>query len=358
MRIAQVCRIGWPHTGGMEAVVDGLSTALAGRGHDVEVFTLDRAITDGSPLPEGHRGGVPYRRLRRIGPRRYPFARGLNRALAGFDIAHVHGLDGLADVAVTGNHGARIGISTHGGYFHTRRHRWVKELTLRTLTRRTLQRADAVWYTSESDRSALSAAGVEGEVVHNGVDVGRFSDLWRDPEPGRWLVFGRVDIHKGLDRLIDVLGHLDRGVVEVVGPESVPGLIRSLRQRADDAGIGARIRFHGAVSEAQLRVLIGSCELALFPSRYEGFGLTTVELMAAGMPVVVSRIEAFEQLVAHEETGWVVDFGDPKATARLLASLLGGDHGSIVSAGTTAGRAYGWDRQVGRWEHAYEALVS
>ncbi len=357
MRIAQVCRIGWPHTGGMEAVVSGLSAALVARGHDVEVFTLSRAITDGSTLPAGEHDGVRYRRLRRLGPRRYPFAMGLNRALADFEIAHIHGLDGLADVAVSGRHGARVGISTHGGYFHTRRQRWIKELALRTVTRRTLERADAVWYTSESDRSTLAAAGVPGQVVHNGVDIGRFAELWRDPEPGRWLVFGRVDVHKGLDRLIDVLALLERGVVEVVGPEAVPGLVRQLQHRALDAGVGDRIRFHGVVEEPVLRGLVGACELAIFPSRYEGFGLTTVELMSAGIPVVTSQIEAFENLVRHGEDGWLVDFGNPEEAARLLHDLTGSDHSAIAAAGVESGKRYGWDRQVLRWESAYEALL-
>jgi len=341
----------------MEAVVGCLSAALAARGHEVEVITLDRAITDGTRLPGGQSDGVRYRRLRRIGPRRYPFALGLNRALAGFDLAHIHGLDGLADTAVAGRHGARVGISTHGGYFHTRRYRWAKELALRTVTRRTLRRADAVWYTSKSDRTALAAAGVGGEVVHNGVDIHRFSGVWRDPEPGRWLVFGRVDVHKGLDRLIEVLARLDRGVVEVVGPECVPGLVRSLQRRAAEVGVGDRIRFHGLVSEERLRSLIGACELALFPSRYEGFGLTTVELMAAGMPVVASRIDAFEDLVLDGEAGWLVDFGDPIEASRLLKHLIGADHGDIAAAASARGRSFGWDRQVSRWEEAYEAVL-
>jgi alpha-1,3-mannosyltransferase len=357
MRVAQVCRIGWPHTGGMEAVVGGLSAALVARGHEVEVITLDRSIVDGSRLSEGCSEGVRYRRLPRVGPRRYPFARGLNHALRGFDLAHIHGLDGLADVAVLGGHGARVGISTHGGYFHTDRHRWVKAVALRTVTRRTLRRADAVWYTSASDRASLAAAGVAGAVVHNGIDLRRFEGVQRTPEVGRWLVYGRVAGHKGLDRLIDILAHVKEGEVEVVGPEAAPGLIRRLRQRASAAGVGERIRFHGAVSDDALRRWISSCELALFPSRFEGFGLTTVELMAAGMPVVASRIPAFEDLVSDGETGWLVDFGDPRRAAQQLAFLRGEDHTAIQAAGTARGRSFSWDRRVDRWEEAYAEVL-
>ena len=357
MRIAQVCRIGWPHTGGMEAVVGGLSAALVTRGHEVEVFTLDRSVVDGRPLSEGCTEGVRYRRLPRVGPRRYPFARGLNRALKGFDLAHIHGLDGLADMAVLGRHGARVGISTHGGYFHSKRHRWLKEVTLRTVTRRTLSRADAVWYTSASDRTALAAAGVFGPVVHNGIDLQRFEGIERKPELGRWLVYGRVDEHKGLERLIDVLAQVEKGVVEVVGPEAAPGLIGRLRRRAREVGVGERIRFHGAVSDNRLRHWIGSCEFALFPSHFEGFGLTTVELMAAGMPVVASRIPAFEDLVSDGKTGWLVDFGDPQAAARRLRGLGGEDHTAIQEAARVRGRSFSWDHQVARWERAYAEIL-
>ena len=209
MKIAQVCRVGWPHIGGMETVVRGLSESLQQLGHEVVVFTLDESPDGTVQYADGEHRGVRYRRLQRVGPWRYPRARGLVQAVKGFDVVHVHGLDGLADQLVRGRkiHGARVAVSTHGGFFHTSRQPWLKALWLRTVTRYTLGRADAVWFTSEQDRQMLAPARVDGVHIPNGVDVAGFSEVIRAPVIGRWLVPGRVESHKGIE---DLLGALAR----------------------------------------------------------------------------------------------------------------------------------------------------
>lgn len=353
MRIAQVCRIGPPHVGGMERVVAGLSAALQARGHEVEVFTLDRAIPTGEPLPEGLVDGVRTHRLPRVGPRRYPFARGLVPALRGFDLVHVHGLDGLAD-AVVAARPAPVGISTHGGYFHTPRHRLLKALALRTITRRTLRRADAVWFTSQADRERLAPAGAEGVVLAQGVDLDGFIGVPRRPERGRWLVYGRLDVHKGLDDLLEALTGLDVEV-DVVGPEARPGLARRLSDRA--AALGVRVRFQGALSRDALRPLLERAELALFPSRAEGFGLSVVEVMAAGVPPVVSGIPAFDELVRPGVDGHRVAFRSPARAREALAALLGADHAAVGARAAERARGFAWDRRVRDWEAAYERVI-
>jgi alpha-1,3-mannosyltransferase len=365
LRIVQVCRTGWPHVGGMESAVGGLAGALLSQGHQVRVVTLDRALTDGRPLPVGRWRGVPYVRLRRVGPRRYPFARGLIRQLRGADIVHVHGLDGLTDLAVATRavHRARVGISTHGGFFHTGRTRRLKEAWLRTVTRRTLRRADAVWFTSAADNERLGAAGISGTVIENGVEVDRFADLRRHPRTGRWVVLGRIDVHKGLEDLIDALAIIARKdprpfVVDVVGRVESEGLREDLRVRVAAWDLGDRLHFHGEVDTAALRWLLGRAELALFPSRYEGFGIAVVEMMAAGVPVVVSTIPAFARLVRPDVEGYCVDFGDPAAAAEHLVALRQRDHEPLVAAARERAQGYRWGARVREWETAYRALLS
>lgn len=353
MRIAQVCRIGPPHVGGMERVIAGLSKALVARGHEVEMFTLDRALTTGEPLPSGPVDGIRAHRFPRLGPRRYPFAVGLTRALRGFDLIHVHGLDGLADAVVRARP-APVGISTHGGYFHTPRHRWLKSLALRTVTRATLRRADAVWFTSEADRLRLAPACEQGRVLAQGVDLSGFVGMVRRPEVGRWLVYGRIDVHKGLHDLVEVLPGL--GVrVDVVGPEARPGLVASLRARA--RALGLDVHFHGAVPTDALGPWFERAELALFPSRSEGFGLSVVECMAAGLPVVVADIPAFRELVTPGVDGHVVPFDQPLLAREALRRLLGAEHGQVARRGVDRAVDHAWDRRVRYWEEAYEQVI-
>lgn len=363
LNIAHVCRIGWPHRGGMESVVGGLASALAARGHTVRVWTLDHAISDGSPLPRGIYGGVMYERLPRIGPRRYPAAGGLVPALRGVDLVHVHGLDGLLHQALMARSlfGTRVGLTPHGGFLHTRRHWAIKQLWLRTGASAAMRAADAVWFTSEADRAALAPAGIDGPVLSDGVDVASFSEVERAPESGRWLVFGRVDVHKGLDDLIDRLGALARRDAEpfqlrVVGAEARSGLVESLTERARSIGIAHRVRFLGAVDEADLRSELARCEIALFPSRYEGFGVAVVEAMAAGVPVVVSDIDAHRHLVDDERTGFIVDFRKGSA-ARRLRGLRRAEVSRVSEAARLSARAHAWPARVQAWELGYADLM-
>lgn len=361
MRIAQVCRVGWPHVGGMETVMGGLSEALVARGHHVTAFTLDEAPDDKTTFVDESIRGVQYRRLPRRGPARYPWARGLAEAVRGYDVVHVHGLDGLADGLVRRRtvHGARVGVSTHGGYFHTTRQPWVKALWLRTVTRRTLALADAVWYTSESDRDLLRAAGARGSLLKDGVDVSRYASVSRAPEVGRWLVPGRVEAHKGIEDLLTLLAAseaLAHVHLFVVGPmrDEAQGL--ALRQAIESRRLTDRVSLVGQVDDGTYDDHLARCELALFPSRFEGFGVAVVEAMAAGVPVVVSPIDAFGEVVTDGVDGYVLDFRSAASHAPL-ASLGGADHSAVGQAARREARAHSWAVRVEEYEAAYQAML-
>jgi len=346
----------------MEAVVEGLASAQAAAGHDVRVITLTRAPGTGERLPAGWHRGVRYLRLPRLGPNRYPTALGLTGALRGADIVHAHGLDGLTDAAVHGvfHHHARVGISTHGGFFHSARNPRLKALWLRTVTRATLMRAGAVWYCSEADRDVLAPAGAPGLVVPNGVDVERFAAVTRAPEPGRWLVPGRVDVHKGHARLLRTLAALgDRGPreVRVVGGEARAGFMAELVALAQALGLSDRVRWLGLVSDADLLDELAACELAIFPSEHEGFGLGAVEAMAAAVPVVLSDIPPYRERVRHGDTGFLVDFADADHAADALLALPN-ELDAIGQAGAKTAQAYSWAAVARQWDERYAELLA
>ena len=357
LSIVQTCRVAWPHLGGMERVVHELSQALLARGHRVRVVSLDRGLRDDVPLPTGEHEGVRYARVARLGPRRWPFGRGLSRVVRGADLVHHHGLDGMAEQLVLGRvwHGAAVGVSTHGGPLHTGRQATLKRLWLARVSRRTLADADGLWFTSPSDAETLGALGLRGSVLTDGVDCGAWQRIERRPEPGRWLVLGRVDVHKGLEAVVDLLvrwpGRAPR--VHVVGPEQTPGLVAALRARARAGGVADQLVFHGALPEEEVRLHMARCERMLFPSNYEGFGLTLVQAMSAGVPVYASPIAAHRDRLG--ETGTLLDFTSAQAVGVLQAPLPG--HAALLAARERAAR-WDWSQVVTEVERAYEAALS
>ena len=127
------------------------------------------------------------------------------------------------------------------------------------------------------------------------------------------LVVSRLSPEKGVDVAIDACRIA--GIPLVVagdGPERA-----ALTARAG----GGAVRFVGAVDDFELAALRAAAAIALAPSRSaETFGLAVAEAMAAGLPVVASRVGALPELLDPES---LVPAGDVRALARSIARLAG-----------------------------------
>ncbi|MBV9817422.1 MAG: glycosyltransferase family 4 protein [Solirubrobacterales bacterium] len=132
------------------------------------------------------------------------------------------------------------------------------------------------------------------------------------------LVVGRLTPEKGIDVAIDACGRLGLDlVVAGDGPERERLAARAAADRPPAAGRAARaVRFLGAVAPAELAALRRRAVIGLMPSRSaETFGLAAAEAMAAGLPMVASRIGALPELVPEQ---WLAAPGDPGALAETI----------------------------------------
>jgi glycosyltransferase involved in cell wall biosynthesis len=93
-----------------------------------------------------------------------------------------------------------------------------------------------------------------------------------------------------------------------------------LEMRARHAGLGPRLIFAGA--RRDVPVLLSAYDLFVQPSLWEGFGLTVVEAMAVGRPVVASQVGGIPEIVRHGRDGLLVAPGDAGALADAIVDLL------------------------------------
>ena len=152
------------------------------------------------------------------------------------------------------------------------------------------------------------------------------------PEGGLRLLFvGRLESRKGIDILLDVLpGLLQRHPMlcaDIVGNDTIPGPVGRTYRTAFEvglpAGLAARIRFHGEVTEAKLRGFYHACDILVAPSRFESFGLILVEAMMYGKPVVACRAGGMVEVVEEDCTALLAEPGDAVTLAACLDRLVG-----------------------------------
>ena len=134
---------------------------------------------------------------------------------------------------------------------------------------------------------------------------------------------GRVVASKRFDRAVEALAACSavRPVVLLLvgdGPER--GRVLAL---ADRLGVAGRVVAPGAKYGRELAELIGAGDVLLSTSDYEGFGLTLVEGMAAGLPVVATAVGGVTDIVVDGETGFLVAPGDGDALVVVLERLCG-----------------------------------
>lgn len=201
-------------------------------------------------------------------------------------------------------------------------------------TRWLIGRMDGLVATSERSARYLERPAV---VIHHGIDSAGFSPpadraalRRRLGLPADDLIlgcFGRIRARKGTDAFVEaaIAAMRERpGVTAIVmgrATEGHEGFLAGLKDRAAAAGLEGRIRFLPEVPVHEIADWYRALDLYVAPQRWEGFGLTPLEAMACGVPVVATRVGAFEEIVS-EETGTLVPADDIPSLAAALVPFL------------------------------------
>jgi glycosyltransferase involved in cell wall biosynthesis len=203
-------------------------------------------------------------------------------------------------------------------------------------------------------------------VVHPGLDLDQFDHAAAQGDAalrrqllkghtGPLLVHvGRITEGKGHRDLIPVIARLRvefPGIVMLCvgdGPD-----ITSIESQVAAAGLAGS--FHFARDRSDVPAILRVCDLMLFPSHSEGFGLAPLEAMAAALPVVSNRLPSVEEFIG--EGGVLVPLGDSGAMATASAALLR-DPSRLRSMGHAGRRIVEQGFTVHRFVQQHESLYS
>jgi alpha-1,3-mannosyltransferase len=366
MRVLQVARQFYPKVGGIESCVLNLSRGLIARGHTVEVVTLDRDIRNRRRL-EGPSevDSIRIHRIPYFGPRRYPVAPSWLRFIHDFDVVHIHAIDFFLDSASlaqsVGFHHKPIIVTTHGGIFHTLAWRSLKNLYWRRVLKRTLGAAAAVVAVSDNDAALFSSIVPPEKLVTipNGIDQA-FVDARTPRVRGRLVYVGRVSRAKEIVKIVQLIAALAsefEGLELIVAGPDEDGTTKTLQQESEALELGSRVQILGELPLNELVRLVASAHIFVSASRYEGFGITTVEALSAGVPVLVTRTGIHEHVVRPCENGWFWSgYPDAEAAAILREGLLLPDArlDEMRHAARQSALPFDWKTTTDRYEHVLQ----
>lgn len=195
--------------------------------------------------------------------------------------------------------------------------------------------------------------------------------LGLDPQDAVLLQLGRMVPRKGIETVVEAMAvlrdeHGLRPRLLVVGGESeepdpaaTPEIGR-LHAVAARLGVDDRITWVGRRGRELLKYYYCAADLFLTVPWYEPFGITPVESMACGTPVIGSNVGGIKFSVRDGETGYLVPPRDPRALAERVANLL--HHPRLVSifrkqAIRRAEDLFTWERVTGALTDVYEAVI-
>ncbi|MEJ0039305.1 MAG: glycosyltransferase [Gammaproteobacteria bacterium] len=204
-----------------------------------------------------------------------------------------------------------------------------------TLERALAPACDAIVCISEHEMRLARQAGIPARTlthVGNGIPLEEpVSTTMQRPEwpddKRRLLFVGRFDRQKGVDILVEALRELgDSAFAYLVG-----GAVLGDGVPLD---LPDNVRTTGWLSGPDLAAYYRSADVLVAPSRWEGFGLTAVEAMRAGLPVIAARVGGLAEVVEHGVTGLLVE---PNSSAALVGAIRRVGAESLQSMGE-AGR--------------------
>jgi glycosyltransferase involved in cell wall biosynthesis len=206
-------------------------------------------------------------------------------------------------------------------------------------------------------------------IVPCGVDTAVFTPRGpvaaRSQRP-RLLVLGRLVERKGQEDAVRALPAVPDAELVVVGGPPVDELdtdpeVQRLRSIAASLGVGDRLVFTGAVARADVPGWIRSADVVLAVPWYEPFGITPLEAMACGRPVVATAVGGLVDTVVDGGTGVLVPPRDPAALGEALAALLADEERRVAygAAGVKRARTrYRWSRVVADTDAVYRSVLA
>ncbi|MCP8321668.1 MAG: glycosyltransferase [archaeon] len=345
MKIAFFSDTYLPNRDGVVTSILILRKALEERGHEVFIFCSGSRRAKKRNMDDHvfYYASIPFRPYPDYKIAFFPFLLKRKVEKLGIQLVHSHGLATTGWAAVYAARSLNLPIITT---FHTlipeavhyiakgnRMGRFVKRIAW-SYVKFYLKRSNAIIVPGNVIKDILIKHGVEKDIylIPNGIDVNRFNpdingepirDLLGIKDEHLVLYIGRIAKEKNLDVLIKavpkVLKNLPhcKFVVAGIGPAA-----DYYKNMVLESNLKESIIFQGYIEDENLAYYYAGSDIFVFPSKFETQGLTALEAMACGKPVVGADFLAIKDIVKNGYNGYLFDPDDPDDCAEKIIKTI------------------------------------
>jgi N-acetyl-alpha-D-glucosaminyl L-malate synthase BshA len=367
----------YPTYGGSGAVATELGIALAARGHEVHFITYKQPFRLPSFLPRVffHEVDVlryplfeypPYDLALAVRMHEVVRDHGLQLIHAHYAIPHATSAWIAREMLEDQDKSVRIITTLHG-----------TDITLvgqdpsfQPITKFSIERSDGLSAVSEYLRKetykAFGCSTCAVEVIPNFVDPAVYDralypPLLREQVGNKRKIMIHVSNFRPVKRVRDIVRIFARvqrelpSALVMVGDGPDRG---AAEQEARDLGVAEHVYFLGKLDA--VAPLLASADLFLLPSESESFGLSALEALACGVPVVCSNAGGLPEVVRDGVTGSLRPVGDVEAMAAAALAILGDRvkwDSMSAAAAKDARTRFGQDEIVAQYERFYEGVL-
>lgn len=338
--------------GGIEVVVDELSTRYSEKGHDVTVYNrLTRKYKKITKYKSIRVVNIPTFSHKSLEAVIYSFLATIHAIFCGYDVIHFHALGPSVMLFIAHICGIKSVVTVHGLNYKTPKWRGFGAKYIMLGEKIVAKYADEVIVLSEEQRRYfLEKYNRKTQYIPNGVtlpslrEVNIIKEKWGLEKDKYILFLSRIVPGKGLEYLIEAFKTIDSDKKLVIAGDSkyVDDFVKKVRDMAKD---DKRINFIGFVDGEIIDELYSNAYLFVFPSEAEGMPMCLLEAMSYNCRCLVSDIP--ENIEVIGEMGYTFKSTDVENLANKLKIILGEDN-KRINTREYVKEIYNWDDVVNK----------
>ena len=319
MKIVFSTTIYLPHIGGIETYIHEIAQYLIKENHTVSVIVADKycdnvekeIISDETVirLPAREIGGFFILKDKR-------YLEIVRKEICDADVVHVNVSKFLYDFYAKQKelYNYRLVVTSHGWLYHTNKYKFIKDLYFKRIIARYAPVYDEIINVSYQDQEITQRFGIEKTlVILNGVDCYKYSGLKpKKVFEAHFMYFGRISQNKGIYECLKKLSKCKYVFrFDIIGKCEDKVYRDRLNQLIRENGMVDKVRFLGALSDNEIRDVLEQTDIIMMPSLHEGFGMTLVECLLSGRPIIANTNESYRYILQRTQAEeYLFDFED------------------------------------------------